>query len=254
MTALVEAVLAFAVQVSPSQVEAVAERFRGSPGTREPWGVEGLVGTPPARAKLDALLNAWSASGTSGEFLAGLLVGAAHARRHTEAEITVELAWTGPTTRFVATRRTDQVLLDLIRHAERELFLVSFVAYDVPPVVEAFNEAIRRGVEVCFLLESSESQGGSLDVDPIQTMRTAVPGAELYAWLEKAGPFAGGRVHAKVAVADGRTAFVSSANLTGYALGKNMEAGVLIEGGAIPPALHAHLQALIDTRTICRVG
>src|SRR5690606_19659520 len=47
VTALVEAVLALVARVSPSQVEAVAERFRGTPGTREPWGVEGLVGTPP---------------------------------------------------------------------------------------------------------------------------------------------------------------------------------------------------------------
>lgn len=253
MTALVEAVLALVARVSPSQVEAIAERFRGVAGTREPWGVEGLVGTPPSRAKLDELLDAWSASGTSGDFLAGLLVGAAHARRQAEAEVMVDLAWTGPTTPFVSTRRTDQVLLDLIRGAERELFLVSFVAYDVPAVVEALKEAVRRGIEVRFLLESSQSEGGSLDVDPIQTMRAAVPGAELYAWQDKPEPFVGGRVHAKVAVADGRIAFVSSANLTGYALGKNMEAGVRIEGGAIPSALHAHLLALIETKVIRRV-
>lgn len=253
MTALLEAVLALVARVSPSQVEAVAERFRGTPGTREPWGVEGLVGTPPARAKLDELLDAWSASGTSGDFLAGLLIGAAHARRQAEAEVTVDLVWTGPTTSFVSTRRTDQVLLDLIRVAERELFVVSFVAYDVPPVVDALNEAIRRGVAVRFLLESSESQGGSLNVDPIQTMREAVPGAELYAWRVKEEQFRGGRVHAKVAVADDWAAFVSSANLTGYALGKNMEAGVLVKGGLVPESLHCHLRALIDTKVVGQV-
>lgn len=250
MTALLEAVLALVARVSPSQVEAVAERFRGTPGTREPWSIEGLVGTPPARAKLDELLDAWSTSGTSGDFLAGLLVGAAHARRQAEAEVTVDLVWTGPTTPFVSTRRTDQVLLDLIRVAERELFLVSFVAYDVSSIVAALNEATRRGVKVRILLESSMSQGGSLDVDPIQAMRTAVPGAELYAWRDKAEPFAGGRVHAKVAVADEQKAFISSANLTRYALGKNMEAGVRIEGGEVPLALHNHFSALIDTRVV----
>ena len=253
MTALVEAVLAMVARVSPSQVEAVAERFRKTTAPRETWGVEELVSTPLARAKLSDLLDAWSASGTSRDFLAGLLVGAAHARRQAEAEVTVDLVWTGPTTPFVSPRRTDQVLLDLIRGAERELFLVSFVAYDVPPIVIALNEATRRGVEVRFLLESSESHGGSLSVDPIRTMGAAVPGAALYAWQDKAELFAGGRVHAKVAVADGRIAFVSSANLTGHALGKNMEAGVRIEGGSIPAALVAHLSALINTMVITKV-
>ncbi|GAB5521995.1 MAG: DISARM system phospholipase D-like protein DrmC [Rhodothermales bacterium] len=250
MKALVDAALAFAARVSPDRVEAVAERFRGAPGVHEPWGIEALVGTPPARAKLKELCEAWVDSGTSGDFLAGLLVGATHARRQAAAEVTVELAWTGPTTPFVATRRTDQVLLDLIRRAERELFLVSFVAYDVTDVVDALNEATRRGVAVRFLLESSTSHGGSLDVDPLDTMRTAVPEAELYAWQNKQEPFLGGRVHAKIAVADQRTAFLSSANLTGYALGKNMEAGVLIRGGDIPAALSSHLQALIETKII----
>jgi phosphatidylserine/phosphatidylglycerophosphate/cardiolipin synthase-like enzyme len=35
-----------------------------------------------------------------------------------------------------------------------------------------------------------------------------------------------GRVHGKVAVVDGARAFVTSANLTGHALKKNMEAGL----------------------------
>ena len=38
----------------------------------------------------------------------------------------------------------------------------------------------------------------------------------------------------KVAVADGNTCFITSANLTGYAMERNMEAGVLISGGTFP--------------------
>ncbi|MGB4560049.1 MAG: phospholipase D-like domain-containing protein [Burkholderiaceae bacterium] len=57
-------------------------------------------------------------------------------------------------------------------------------------------------------------------------MRTLVPAANLYAWSDKAEPFSDGRVHAKVAVADGRMCFITSANLTGHAMEKKMEAGV----------------------------
>ena len=84
-------------------------------------------------------------------------------------------------------------------------------------------------------------------------MRSAVPEAWVYAWVVKEGDHVGGRVHAKVAVADGRIALVSSANLTGHALGKNMEAGVLVEGGRVPSELQRRLQGLIDTELVVRV-
>ena len=106
------------------------------------------------------------------------------------------------------------------------------------------------GVDVKVLLESSVSHGGSLSVDPVATMRKHVPVAALFAWTDRAAPFADGKVHAKVAVADGEIAFLTSANLTGHALEKNMEAGVVIDGGKIPQDLRAHLEALIGTKVI----
>jgi len=78
-----------------------------------------------------------------------------------------------------------------------------------------------------------------------------VPQAQLYAWRDKAEVFSDGRVHAKVAVADGNTCFITSANLTGYAMERNMEAGVLVSGGGhIPRLLDDHLRSLVDTRLI----
>jgi len=80
-----------------------------------------------------------------------------------------------------------------------------------------------------------------------------LPSAALYVWTDRPAPFAEGRVHAKVAVADGNLAFLTSANLTGHALEKNMEAGIVISGGHIPTGLRAHLHALIDTKIISRI-
>jgi phosphatidylserine/phosphatidylglycerophosphate/cardiolipin synthase-like enzyme len=71
--------------------------------------------------------------------------------------------------------------------------------------------------------------------------------------MDRPPPFTNGRVHAKVAVADGSTAFLTSANLTGHALEKNMEAGILINGGHVPANLQSHLRSLIETRVIRRV-
>jgi len=84
-------------------------------------------------------------------------------------------------------------------------------------------------------------------------MKAALPAARLFSWIEKGDGFTGGKVHAKVAVADESLCFVSSANLTGHAMEKNMEAGVLIKGGAMPRNLQRHLEALVTTHVIVPV-
>lgn len=239
--------------LSPSRIKALADRVRGSLSAERSGNLYQIVTSPVARAVLDRLIAEWSRTEISGDVLSGILVGAAYAREKAQRESSVELVWTGPTTPFVATRRTEQVLLDLIHRAQSDLFLVSFVAYDVASVVDALNAAAARGIEVRILLEASASQGGSLSVDPVATMRRCVPLADLYVWTDRPEPFTEGRVHAKVAVADGNSAFLTSANLTGHALEKNMEAGVVISGGHVPAGLHAHLHALIETKVIRKI-
>lgn len=253
MQAMLNAVLDLAALLSPSRIEALADRARGLMPADQDKSVYQLVTTPAARAALDHLLATWKQTAISGDMLAGLLVGAAYARQQAQRESNVQLVWTGPTTPFVATRRTEQVLLDLINHAHSDLFLVSFVTYDVASVVDALNAAAARGIEICILLETSAGHGGSLSIDPVATMRNCVSLAALYVWTDRPAPFTEGRVHAKVAVADGITAFLTSANLTGHALEKNMEAGVVISGGRIPTDLRAHLHALIETKVIRKV-
>ncbi|KYF59296.1 phospholipase [Sorangium cellulosum] len=253
MQALLDAVVDLVALVSPGKVRTVASALRGlaSPGATPAANM--LADTPAARAAVGRVVAAWGQVQASGDELAGMLIGAAEARLRVERELSVELVWTGPTTRFVPTRRTEQVLLDLIASATKDFFLVSFVAYDVPSVATALNHAASRGVRLRILLEASTSHGGTLAYDPAAMMRARVPSAELFTWKEKPEPFVDGKVHAKVGVVDGARAFITSANLTGHALEKNMEAGVLINGGPVPRTLSDHLQALIDVRIIDRV-
>jgi phosphatidylserine/phosphatidylglycerophosphate/cardiolipin synthase-like enzyme len=108
-------------------------------------------------------------------------------------------------------------------------------------------------VKLFLLLESSIDEGGSIEIDVIAKMKKVIPRAHVYAWKDKAAEFEGGRVHAKVAVADKSACFITSANLTGYAMEKNMELGLLINGGAIPGLISDHLKALVDTKTLTQV-
>ena len=250
MQALLDAVATLVALVSPAKVRSVASALRGLTNPESAPNPNTLADTPAARAAIGRVIGAWGVAQASGDEVAGMLLGASEAQLRVERELTVELVWTGPTTRFVPTRRTEQVLLDLIASATKDFFLVSFVAYDVPSVVTALNDASSRGVRLRILLEASTSHGGTLNYDPAATMRLRVPSAELFSWKEKPEPFVDGKVHAKVAVVDGARAFITSANLTCHALEKNMEAGVLINGGPVPKTLSAHLQALIDVRSI----
>jgi phosphatidylserine/phosphatidylglycerophosphate/cardiolipin synthase-like enzyme len=252
MQTLLDAVVDLVALVSPSKVSTVASALRGLANPGLAPNANTLADTPAARAAVGRVVAAWGQAQASGDEVAGMLLGAAEARLRVERELSVELVWTGPTTRFVPTRRTEQVLLDLIASATKDFFLVSFVAYDVPSVVTALNDAATRGVRIRILLEASTSHGGTLDKDLVPKMRASVLAAELFTWRRRPEPFVDGKVHAKVAVVDGARAFITSANLTSHALEKNMEAGVLISGGPVPKTLSDHLQALSDVGVLER--
>ena len=157
---------------------------------------------------------------------------------------------TGPSTSFVATRKTEQVLLDLICEATREIFIVSFVAYNWDIIIKELQNAVARGVDLKVLLEASKADGGSLDNDPSGILRKLVPNASIYRWSSQPEEFIGGKVHAKIAIADEKIAFLTSANLTGHAMEKNFESGVLIRGGEIPLDISKHLDGLIEYKII----
>ena len=253
MERLLDAVAAVVCLVSPEKVQAIASRIRRTDASKAAGALSGVVSTPVAAEVVDQLIDAWRASEVSADELASMLLAAGHVFTKATNQQSTELVWTGPTTPFVSARRTEQALLQVINAAEQTLFITSFVAYDVSTIVKALNAASDRGVAISMLLELSQDHGGSITFDAMGKMRTLVPAARLYAWRDKTDPFSDGRVHAKVAVADGRMCFITSANLTGHAMEQNMEAGVLLTGGQIPKLLLDHLQALVDTKTVSPV-
>ena len=253
MKALLDAVSDMAAMVSPDKANAIASRIRQASSVYAKSTLTGVVGTPAAAAAMERLVHAWQVSPISAIELSAMLVTASHVNSRATSAQSLELVWTGPTSPFVSARRTEQALLQVINSAERKLFITSFVAYDVSSIVKALNAATARGVSVSMLLELAKEHGGSIDFDVIGKMRVLVPAASLYAWTQKEESYSEGRVHAKVAVSDGVRCFITSANLTGYAMEKNMEAGVLITGGHIPKQLDDHLRSLVDIDVISPV-
>jgi len=164
----------------------------------------------------------------------------------------VEFVWTGPSSNLVPTRQTSQVLIELINATQRELYLISFVAYRIPNITHALKAAIARGVQIEMLLEPSHEHGGGVDLDSIKHLTKSIPKLSVLKWVDKSGGYEKGKVHAKLAVSDGHRCFATSANLTGHGMEKNIEAGVMIVGGAIPELVSSHLKALKEVGIIVK--
>ena len=164
----------------------------------------------------------------------------------------IEIVWTGPSFQGCTLRRTDQVLLDLIQSAERSLMIITFAAYDIPHVARALQDAAGRNVDIIMILESSESSAGKLSFNALDALGAAVSKtARVYVWpLEKREKDEAGHhgcLHAKCAIADGKSALISSANLTGHTLNLNMELGLLIRGGDVPSSIADHFRRIIKS-------
>lgn len=250
MNELLNAVTALVCVISPDKVASIANRIRHSSAFTVKDSIASVVGSSKVAQLVQNMLNSWDSSEATAGELASMLLAASHTLEKIEHDEKIELVWTGPTTSSVSTRQTEQALLQVINASKTEVFITSFVAYDISTIVSSLNAAVDRGVTVSMLLELSQSDGGSIDINVIGKMKTLVPSARLFAWREKSERFQNGRVHAKVAVADDQICFITSANLTGFAMERNMEAGVLIRGGQIPVMLKEHLQSLVNLKII----
>ena len=253
MDALIGSIIELVANTPPDKIAQLADAIRRLPPVAIPHALDGWATNPGAQSRLGKLVSAWQLGTIPPIELAGMLMGASAAYHQAKAEQEVELVWTGPSSKLIATRKTEQALLQVIEAAENRLFMTSFVAYDVGSIMKALERAVSKGVEVSMLLEASDKHGGTVSIDAIAKMKAAIPSSRIYSWVDKDAGFSGGKVHAKVAVADEYFCFISSANLTGHAMEKNMEAGVLIKGGTTPRSLHRHLEALETTHVIKRV-
>ena len=250
MEKLIEAIIELVSNSPPDKTEQLAGSIRRLSSPKNAQSLTSWAANPRAKDALAKLIGAWRGDDVPAAELAAMLTAASAAYRRAKGEQEIELVWTGPSSKLIATRKTEQALLEVIDAAESRLYITSFVAYDVVSIMKALKRAIERGVEISMLLESSDKHGGGVSIDAIGQMRSALPTARIYFWGDKGDAFAGGKVHAKVAVCDGSICFISSANLTGHAMEKNMEAGVLIRGGSVPTKLQNHLEALVTIKIL----
>lgn len=259
-------VIARLVERAPARLaQQLAEEVRGWVGlswAMRRWRARQCASQPRLQDDLIALIDRWESEAPElppQTVSFGLTCAAASAGTEHEGSGAAELVWTGPSAGpgSIPMRRTDQALLQVIASATRSLLVVSFAAYRVRPVVEALAECCRRGVDVRICLDG-EGDVGRLRDDLYRILGEADERLALYVWPEDQRQHEGdggtGVLHAKCAVADGALLFVSSANLTEYALSRNIELGVLIHGGPLPGRVEAQFRALMDRGVLRRLS
>jgi cardiolipin synthase A/B len=233
-----EACLKLAEELPASLVESLIAQLRA--------GATATMASPSYQGRVDEFLRC--RSDVRGE-LAPMLEVALAAKRSRQ---TTELVWTGPLTPVVPVRRTEQVLCDLIRGAERRLSMTSFGIFQVPRLVEELEQALSRGVALRIVLGDRESHSDQeIARQSYQLGRAVATRASLLQWPAERRPRDeqghAGLMHVKAAVADSRVAFLTSANLTEAALERNMELGVFIRGGNLPASIDRLVDALIES-------
>lgn len=243
------------IELHPDRVLAISDKIASLATAKEFYKISSNLGPSANKPLMNALENAWIENPqVSPSEIAVALLSASRTAFIMENREAVELVWTGPSTGSIASRHTEQVLLEVINSSRERIFIVSFVAYDIDSVKKALQLAVSRDVQIDILLESSKGHGGKVDIDSINTFKKSLPSASVYAWNSNTKPTDHwtGAVHAKCVVADSSLAFITSANLTRAAMENNMELGVLIRGGSLPYQLEKQLNALI-TRNIIHI-
>ena len=139
---------------------------------------------------------------------------------------------------FEAVRLTGSVISELIHDCRESLLIVSFAAFGVTEVVHELARAVRRGVRIDLVLETTAEEGGALrgPVGAAAAFEAIRQDATFWTWPATRRPAIGASraaLHAKLVAADGRIALLGSANLTDKALALNLELGVIIHDSEV---------------------
>jgi len=202
---------------------------------------------PASVRRFTELVNEAAATAYTPAALALALRSAAQTLGDRDADVRVEVVWTGPDLATSSSRQTAAVLFETLKSAHESLLLVSYAANDISDVTETLTSKAVERVEIRCVFESSEeSENFRQSQKSLTALAEQLPLIRFYTWPKERRPKPWSSLHAKVVIADRRTAFVTSANLTESAITDNVELGLLLRGGDAPARIHDHVTALIE--------
>lgn len=239
----------FVTALSPEYVSRFARLLRSHGSFSEVTRARIMREIPndAARERITSLVAALSACPGISPEIAAFGIECAFNLAHNDATIqTVDIVWTGPESSEISMRRSAAVLLQLIDSAQADLIIMSFASFHIPDVEAALRSAADRGVRLYLIVESAEESSGRYRGfgTPAYSALGHKANVSYYCWPKEKRP-EGGLMHAKAVIADGRSALITSANLTERAIDSNIELGLLIHGESVSKRLRGHILSLI---------
>jgi cardiolipin synthase len=234
------------------------EQGRLSTSSTAPVRAAVAGGNTAMETQLLGLQAAWAevGAGVSAAALAALLRSCVHATSRLRQSLPItQVAWTGPKVEGSFLRATREVVRELLRGAQSELLVVGYwiAARDdgegiIEEVIDSLADAVRRKVTVTLIVdERNRHDGRNNQQILLEAWPPGCPAPRILTWRLPADDHHL-KLHAKVLVADRRDALVTSANLTFYAMDRNMEMGVRVTGSpAATIAQHFKLLELQGT-------
>lgn len=257
LRALGSAAVAFVGETSPAVTRELAGALLRNPGTLgdartvRRW-IDVLALSAGRKAAARFLETSARLAPEASAIAATALYAAAEAAEQRARDESIEVVWTGPRSGSRPLRRTEQVLSQIVEDATRRLTIASFAVFRIARIGSLLVSARSRRVEVRILLERES------EFDTVAALGADVArSCELYEWPTDTRPTrpdgSPALMHLKSVVADARVLFVSSANLTQYALEGNMELGLVVRGSGAAAEVERHFDELIANGTIRRL-
>lgn len=172
-------------------------------------------------------------------YASGALLAAAVAVERAREQQLVDVVWTGPASAVTTARLTPAVVAELLGEARTEVLIIGYAVQETAGITSALQAAAERGVAITLLLERQEDNP---HFDQKSAPLGGVPARRLSWPASSRGLHAS--LHAKVLVVDRSAALIGSANLTGAAMERNLECGLLLRGGPHPGRIMEHVDSL----------
>lgn len=218
------------------------------------------VTTPRLRYMVNETLEVWKKedSEQTCNLVAASLSAIQFCGQKSQDELSVELVWTGPDTSNVSLRRTSQALLQLINNSQQNLTIISFAVYRVPEIVVELKKALDRNVSLRIITESPTNGNENIKYGAWASLGDEImKTADVFVWDRAKRPVSEkgkrGSLHIKCAFADDNELFISSANLTNYAMKLNMEMGLLIKNKNLTSQVSKQIEGLISQKTLVKI-
>lgn len=155
-----------------------------------------------------------------------------------------ELVWTGDQPAGSRVRSTLPVMEEMIGLAHETILVVSYALWlglEAGGLVEQLAVRSSTGVSVTFVVDARYEDGRN-----VRALRQRWPKGRrpptVYSWQDSEDSIA--KLHAKVLVVDQRDVLISSANMTSYAMARNLEMGLRVQGDPAAEAAR-HFDTLI---------